>query len=227
MVVTRETMLYGAETRNGAELRLMRSALALFSERGYTGTSIREIIEGAGVTRPVLYYYFKNKEDLFCQLVESSFAALTGEMDEILAATPGCRTRLKALMRVTFERAQEYPAVVGLILQVFFAGQQQGIQLDTAALAHQRFERIARVMREGLAVGDVMGGDAETLALAFLGIMDMHIMAKAQRPEGELTAELADGLVDMFLDGARCEERRDVVLCTPFPGEPGQGPEGI
>ncbi|NIA13632.1 MAG: TetR family transcriptional regulator [Nitrospiraceae bacterium] len=221
MAITREPVLYGAATRNEAELRLMRSALLLFSERGYTGTSIREIIEGAGVTRPVLYYYFKNKEDLFCQLVESSFAALSEEMDEILAATSGCRARLKALMRVTFQRAQEYPAVVGLILQVFFAGQQQGIQLDTLALAQQRFEPIARVMREGLVSAEVMGGDAETLALAFSGIMDMHIMAKAQRPEGELTAELADGLVDMFLDGACCEERRDVVLRTPFPAEPG------
>ncbi len=38
--------------------RLLESALVLFSEKGYEGASIREIIERAGVTRPVLYYYF-------------------------------------------------------------------------------------------------------------------------------------------------------------------------
>ena len=39
---------------NTAESKLLESALALFSDKGYEGTSIREIIEGAGVTRPVL-----------------------------------------------------------------------------------------------------------------------------------------------------------------------------
>ncbi|HOH51706.1 MAG TPA: helix-turn-helix domain-containing protein, partial [Candidatus Hydrogenedentes bacterium] len=53
------------ESGNEAEARLLESALKIFSEKGYEGTSIREIIEGAGVTRPVLYYYFQNKEDLF------------------------------------------------------------------------------------------------------------------------------------------------------------------
>ncbi|MGC9053361.1 MAG: TetR/AcrR family transcriptional regulator, partial [Candidatus Hydrogenedens sp.] len=59
------------EQNFSTEERLLKSALKLFSEKGYEGTSIREIIEDAGVTRPVLYYYFQNKEDLFRKLVES------------------------------------------------------------------------------------------------------------------------------------------------------------
>lgn len=66
---------------NEAETKLLRSALTLFSEKGYEGTSIREIIEGAGVTRPVLYYYFENKEDLFRRLFETTFSELIQRID--------------------------------------------------------------------------------------------------------------------------------------------------
>jgi len=52
-----------SDPANGAEIRLLEGALSLFSKKGYEGASVREIIEEAGVTRPVLYYYFKNKED--------------------------------------------------------------------------------------------------------------------------------------------------------------------
>ncbi|MBW2208934.1 MAG: helix-turn-helix transcriptional regulator, partial [Deltaproteobacteria bacterium] len=44
---------------------LLEAATALFAQKGYAGTSVREIVERAGVTKPVLYYYFENKEGLF------------------------------------------------------------------------------------------------------------------------------------------------------------------
>ena len=47
------------DSANEARTKLLESALTLFSQKGYEGTSIREIIQGAEVTRPVLYYYFR------------------------------------------------------------------------------------------------------------------------------------------------------------------------
>ena len=39
-------------------------AAKLFAERGYDATSVREIVEAAGVAKPTLYYYFRSKEGL-------------------------------------------------------------------------------------------------------------------------------------------------------------------
>jgi hypothetical protein len=46
---------------NAAEVKLLESALTLFSDKGYEGTSIREITERAGVRHPVLYYCFESQ----------------------------------------------------------------------------------------------------------------------------------------------------------------------
>ena len=53
--------------QNGRAVKrlLLESGIALFAEKGYASTSVREIVEGAGVTKPVLYYYFKSKEGMF------------------------------------------------------------------------------------------------------------------------------------------------------------------
>ncbi|MCH7908991.1 MAG: TetR family transcriptional regulator, partial [Candidatus Hydrogenedentes bacterium] len=79
---------------NEAQIRLVESAIKLFASKGYDGASIREIVRDAGVTRPVLYYYFKNKEDLFCCIVEQQFILFDEQVDTILRTVSGCRNRL-------------------------------------------------------------------------------------------------------------------------------------
>ncbi len=44
--------------------RLLESALAEFSEKGYMKASLRKICAGAGVTTGALYFFFNDKEDL-------------------------------------------------------------------------------------------------------------------------------------------------------------------
>ena len=56
--------------------RLIESARAEFSEKGYTKASLRKICADAGVTTGALYFFFKDKEDLFSAIVEQPFNEL-------------------------------------------------------------------------------------------------------------------------------------------------------
>lgn len=203
-------------TDESTEEKLLDSALRLFAKKGYDAASIREIIEDAGVTRPVLYYYFKNKEDLFCRLVEIHFDRAYAEIDAILAETKGCRPRLKALIRNAFERVESSPESVQFFLRFVFAPPGQPMRVDTQQLVQGRSLRVAQVMQDALDDQEIFGGDASSLALAFCGFMDMHVMAKARRPERTLTPELGDALVDLFLDGAGSAARPGAPLQFNF-----------
>ena len=188
--------------QNGAEARVLESAIKLFSEKGYSATTIREIIAEAGVTRPVLYYYFKNKEDLFSSIVESQFATACGQIDEILASSASCRARLKTLICATFERVQASPEIVKVLLQFFMTPTGEFTQLDREELGQQRFARISAIMAEGLESGELQGGDADYLAMVFGSIMDMHVMAYTDQEDASLSEELGEKLVNSFMDGA-------------------------
>jgi len=216
-----------ANPQNGAETRLLKSALTLFSEKGYDGTSVREIIEAAGVTRPVLYYYFENKQDLYWRLLKHVVLEGLRIIDEELAAASGCRNRLKAFIRSEFMHADEAPEVDRLVLQAFFSPVGEGPDIDRDWIIRERLGRIVRIMEEGIASGEVGRGDAMTLAVAFAGFMDMHIMGKAHQPQAHLSSDLGEALVDLFLDGASSPGESGDALQSPFtirgevPGAPG------
>ncbi|MCG8633538.1 MAG: TetR/AcrR family transcriptional regulator [Desulfobacterales bacterium] len=49
--------------------KLLESCFSLFSQKGYSKTSVREIAKQAGTSTGTLYHYFKNKEDILEQLL--------------------------------------------------------------------------------------------------------------------------------------------------------------
>lgn len=59
---------------------VLQAALTNFSTRGYSATTLDHIAQTAGVTRGAIYWHFKNKKDLFAQLMQvysEEYAALT------------------------------------------------------------------------------------------------------------------------------------------------------
>src|SRR5947199_8994688 len=67
---------------------IARAAARLFAERGYDATSVREIVEAAGVTKPTLYYHFGSKEGLAQALLTVPLTGLLEALGAIVAG-PG------------------------------------------------------------------------------------------------------------------------------------------
>jgi AcrR family transcriptional regulator len=98
--------------RSGSETRaeILRVALEQFTERGYEGTSIRDISEALGITKSSLYYHFTNKEAIVRALLDGR----RDEIDELLAwvdqQEPGPdllrRTALRWVESTGLERVQ-------------------------------------------------------------------------------------------------------------------------
>ena len=58
--------------------KIQQAALEEFSEKGFLGASLRQIVKNAGVTTGAFYGYFSSKEALFASIVEPHAAALMG-----------------------------------------------------------------------------------------------------------------------------------------------------
>jgi len=59
--------------------RIIAAAAEEFAERGYAGASVNRILESAGLSKGVLYYYFEDKKDLFATAVERATLRLFAE----------------------------------------------------------------------------------------------------------------------------------------------------
>jgi len=87
------------ERRTNTREQIRSVALEMFAERGYAGTSLREIAERLGVTKAAVYYHFPTKEDILASLLEDFLA----QLDELIAWTAAqpssMETRCAALER--------------------------------------------------------------------------------------------------------------------------------
>ncbi|HIY53951.1 MAG TPA: TetR/AcrR family transcriptional regulator [Candidatus Agathobaculum merdavium] len=62
--------------------KIQRAAMEEFSEKGFLGASLRQIVKRAGATTGAFYGYFSSKEALFASIVEPHAAALMGRFME-------------------------------------------------------------------------------------------------------------------------------------------------
>lgn len=67
-------------TENKKE-EIMQQAFRLMAKKGIKEISMREIADACGVTKPVLYYYFKDKEDLCFKLITEKMDKANDELD--------------------------------------------------------------------------------------------------------------------------------------------------
>jgi AcrR family transcriptional regulator len=98
--------------------RILREAIALFGERGYEATGMREIADAAGTSIGNCYFYFANKEALLVAAVDAIIADISAEADAAAraAANGGAKEQARALVTAGMQAALERPVVTALML---------------------------------------------------------------------------------------------------------------
>src|SRR4029453_14946693 len=100
--------------------RLLEAGNAVFSEVGYTGATVDDLIEHAATSRATFYRYFRNKDELFDELSRACFQDMKalgeargrmgeekierGEIEEILGHSRDLHTRHAGVFRAWWER---------------------------------------------------------------------------------------------------------------------------
>ncbi len=64
---------------------IINAAIELFAEKGFEGSSIRDLAKRAGVNVAMVNYYFGSKENLFQSMVEFKAGFMRGKLDEIVS----------------------------------------------------------------------------------------------------------------------------------------------
>ena len=150
--------------------RILQEAVALFYERGFTGATLDDVAARLGVTKPVIYSYFRSKMELLeaiCRpTIELSFQALAGA-----AASPGGATERLYRAMVDFTR---------VILRrqaniaIFFREEKN---LDPEALERinalrKEYDRVlSGLLAEGIRSGEFEITDENIAALALGGMI--------------------------------------------------------
>jgi AcrR family transcriptional regulator len=88
--------------RTEREQQIFELAHALFAERGYGAVRMDDVADAAGVTKPLLYNYFGNKECLYLACMEPAGDALIATVVDAVASTSSAAEALDAGLRAFF-----------------------------------------------------------------------------------------------------------------------------
>lgn len=170
----------------------------MFAEDGFHPTSMNEIAEAAGVTKPVLYQHFRSKRDLFHEVLDDVGALLLDEITKATTAAAGPREQVELGFRAYFR----FVAEQGDAFQVLFG---DGARRDPEFAG--QVDQVEGVIAEAIAtLIDVEGLSAEGRLVFAHGIVGMAEATgrrwRAQGAEGD-PDRLAQAMADLAWRGLR------------------------
>jgi AcrR family transcriptional regulator len=95
--------------------QLVAVALELFADRGYRTTTMDDIADAAGVTKPLVYQHFASKRALYLELVDSVAAQLVAAIAAATAEASGPRRQVERGFAAYFDFALADPAAFRLL----------------------------------------------------------------------------------------------------------------
>ena len=190
----------------GARDRLLEAATALFAEKGYASTYVREIVTRAGVTKPVLYYYFKNKGRLFCSILDSAVELQKAILDQVLETNGRVLDRLIYLYRRMYQGVMEHQNLAMLIHSLISGTPQGAPSYDLNQYYRSMIDAIKAVYLNGVGMGEVKEVDTDDMAVLVLSLLDFCLYMDLVDPESS-DLERPERLLRLAFQGL-AEKRR-------------------
>ncbi|MFI6586181.1 TetR/AcrR family transcriptional regulator [Embleya sp. NPDC050493] len=184
------------------EKQIFEHAIALFSERGFAGTTLQDIAKATGLTRPALYHYVSSKEDLLAKLVDQDAGGIADRLHEIASETGRSAVeRLHTMVYASARRMARDPARFRLLLR------SEGELPREIFRSYDKGRRrvlleFTTVIQDGIAAGRFRPVDARTAALCVIGMTNWIAWwyNPGQKPgEDEIAAQFADMAVQSLV----------------------------
>jgi TetR/AcrR family transcriptional regulator, cholesterol catabolism regulator len=181
------------------ERKLLKASINLFSAKGYTATSIRDIAKAMDMSISNIYHYFGSKERLYLTIMEDSSRGLLDELRRVSEMDLEPMDRFKLMLQTHLDHATGHQKEA----RVFFIEEEhlppegyrlnKRIQRDIVAFYRQELLRLQ-------SAGYIRARNVSTLALHVLGVINWHLLW--YRPRGPLSLdETITDVMDFILRG--------------------------
>ena len=180
--------------------KLLDAAVQLFAHKGYPATSTREIVEAAGVTKPMLYYYFQSKEGLLGAAIGHFLDEFYRRLREVVAEPLSAERKLVEVVWTQLGFCQQHKPFARLFYALYFGPDDQKGLVDLRKSTESGHELLLQVVAQSVAEGLVRPDCVEDMTMTLHGMINIWVMA-ALNDDAELTYELAERIVENMLHG--------------------------
>lgn len=187
--------------RSGRKSQIIDVSTGLFREKGYHATSLDDIADRIGFTKPAIYYYFKSKEDILFAIVDEIVDSGLERMQAVAATDASPTEKMHDLLVENTKVILE-----NLDANSVFYNERGLLSPEREEAIREREREYTRVARQiyidGVAAGEFTDVDP---ALATATLLGASIWAHRWfDPNGSLTTdEVAEQIATLLLEGYR------------------------
>jgi AcrR family transcriptional regulator len=186
---------------------VIRAAARVFSEKGYRDATMDDVAQEMGVSKGVVYYQFRSKEEVFTQIMVTAISEAMRHLNETISGGGSPVDRLRAGVRglITFNLDEGTPGYYSKLV----IGNLSGISPPNRA-AIRKLERayqrvVVDLIRESQAAGlfDVRSPSvtAKNILTAANGVSNWFVSGRS-----ESASAVADQVSDQLIRGILAEE---------------------
>jgi len=190
------------ERRSERDLKreaVLTAAARVFAERGYHRTSLDEVAQILNVTKPTLYYYFKNKEAMLFACIQHGLDMLEAVGDADPA--PGERTGMERLVAYLKRYAKVNETDFGrCAVRISDAELSDASRKKVRRIKTEIDRRIRELVSNGIADGSIASSDPKITAFALAGALN-SIGHWHQRDADMVGQKIADEYISLLVKG--------------------------
>ena len=178
---------------------ILRHSAQIFAERGFEGSSIRDISRATGISLSGLYYYFESKQKLLYLIQKHAFSSILGELQARLVPAADPEERLRLFIQNHVEYFLSHPAEMKVLSHEEDA-LEEPFKKKIAAIK-RRYYTLAREIFDDLnGLAAISGLNPRVAVLSLYGMMNW--IYKWHNPKVDPRAEeLAGTIGEIFLRG--------------------------
>jgi len=188
-----------------ARERLLESAKALFSQRGYYATSVEDIVESAGFSKGTFYFYFKGKEELFKSLVEEMHLNIVKRLEVFLERDLPLEDALIEYAKVFLEDIYQNRHIAQIFLFQLVGTNEEFRELYYTKVSHLR-EMLTKMVDKAIQRGEITYKNAENIVNLYAGFLRMLVLEYVFRervPDLDRVKDLAQEGVKVIFRGLK------------------------
>jgi len=198
----------GAVKDDTVRQRLVARATELFARKGYASTTVREIVQAAGVTKPVLYYYFRNKEGIYLELMRGAWAQFNTLLDGAPRKNGTVRERVLHLLEQIFKLFLEHIEVTRVAYSIYYGPPQGAPFLDFDAF-HLKFHEVLKgLVMEGIQKGEFRKANEMDMTWALIGAVHVAIEIQLWHPDMGMDRKRLNRVLNLIFEGITGKEQK-------------------
>jgi AcrR family transcriptional regulator len=177
---------------------VLHAAVRSFNEKGFHATSLDDVANALNVTKPTIYHYFANKDEILFECVRRGLDSIRHAAEAVESEGGGGLERLRRLMRdYAIIMTRDFGMCVTRTADHELSGDSRA---KFRALKREIDQTVRRVVEQGMADGSIAGGDPRLVTFTLTGALNW--IAHWYDPKGALGAEdVADAAVATLVGG--------------------------